>query len=73
MTKKQARVQKQIEHGKAQARAVIDAAIVEAAEDFVQLWIAHPREPEKVGPAHAYLIYAVLSKRVSRIADRLRP
>lgn len=41
----------------------VHQAVCDAAEDFVQKWIMHPRDPELVGSAHAELIRAVLNRR----------
>jgi hypothetical protein len=45
--------------------------VLAAAEDFVQKWIMHPRDPELVGPAHAELIRTVLNHRKA-IKDEAR-
>ena len=47
-----------------------NADVLSAAEEFVQAWVAHPRDAEDIGRKHAELIRVVLNRRVSE--DKLR-
>lgn len=49
----------------AAATQLADNAVLDAAENFVQEWIAHPRNVPKIGHDHAELIRVVLNRRVA--------
>lgn len=42
-----------------------DHDVCVAAENFVQQWVAHPRDIDKIGHDHAELIRTVLNRRVA--------
>jgi hypothetical protein len=43
-----------------------DAEVLKSAGDFVQSWIAHPRDVQLIGRNHAELIRVVLNRRAVR-------
>lgn len=45
------------------AREKHATAVVNAAHEFVQDWLAHPRDERRVGRSHWRLIHAVLDQR----------